>query len=55
MQINKDNCLMCGACAGECSVSAINKNSDGTYTIDQDVCVNCENCKQVCPGDAING
>lgn len=50
--INSD-CISCGACAGECPVSAI---SDGAsqYVIDADTCTSCGACAAVCPVGAPN-
>jgi ferredoxin len=45
-----EDCIACGACAGECPTGAI---SDGDkYTIDADKCVDCGACAGVCPVDA---
>ena len=46
--IISDDCVSCGACAGECPVSAISEG-DGKYTIDADACVECGACAGVCP------
>jgi ferredoxin len=43
-----DDCVSCGACAGECPVSAISEG-DGKYVIDADACVECGACAGVCP------
>ena len=43
-----DACIMCGACADECPVSAISEG-DAKYTIDADACVDCGSCADVCP------
>ncbi len=47
-KINADECLGCGACAGECPVSAISE-VDGKYVIDADTCLECGACASVCP------
>ena len=43
-----DECISCGACAGECSVEAISEG-DTKYNIDPDVCIECGACADVCP------
>ena len=42
-----DECIACGACAGDCPVDAI-KEGD-IYTIDADACISCGACAGVCP------
>ncbi len=45
--IDKDACIACGACVGECPVEAI---SEGDYmVIDPDKCIDCGTCAGVCP------
>lgn len=46
-----DDCIMCGACAGECPVDAISEG-DGKYVIDADACIDCGSCASACPVDA---
>ena len=46
-----DECISCGACAGECPVEAITEGTD-RYEIDPEKCIDCGNCKDVCPVDA---
>ncbi len=48
-----DNCISCGACEGECPVSAISMGTDH-YVISDD-CIDCGVCKDSCPSDAIEG
>ena len=43
-----DECISCGACAGECPVSAISEGDD-KYVIDADTCIDCAG---VCPVSA---
>ena len=45
------DCIKCGACAGECPVSAISEGDD-SYVIDADTCIECGACAGVCPVDA---
>ena len=47
-----DDCISCGACAGECPVEAISE-ADGKYVIDQDTCIECGACSATCPVSAI--
>ena len=46
-----DACISCGACAGECPVSAISEGD--IYVIDADACISCGTCAGVCPQEAI--
>ena len=48
-----DECLSCGACAGECPVSAISAG-DSKYVIDADACLDCGACAATCPVGAIS-
>ncbi|MBT9780061.1 4Fe-4S dicluster domain-containing protein [Clostridium sp. MCC353] len=48
-----DSCVSCGACAGECPVSAISEG-DGQYVIDADTCIDCGTCAATCPTGAIS-
>lgn len=43
-----DDCIACGACAGECPVEAISEG-DGKYVIDADKCLDCGACADACP------
>lgn len=43
-----DDCISCGACAGECPVGAISEG-DGKFEIDADTCIECGACAGVCP------
>ena len=52
-EIDKDLCLECGECQGECRFEAINMNSDGSYVIDALACEHCGLCALVCPTEAI--
>ena len=49
--IDKETCIGCGTCEGECPVGAISV-SDGKYAIDPDTCIDCGACAGVCPVDA---
>ena len=43
-----EDCISCGACAGECPVGAISEG-DSQYEINSDVCIDCGSCAGVCP------
>jgi ferredoxin len=47
-----DDCIVCGTCAEECPVDAIEEGGE-IYTIDQDECTECGTCMEVCPSDAV--
>ena len=46
--IINDDCINCGACAGECPVSAISEG-DSKYVIDDSACIDCGACADTCP------
>jgi formate hydrogenlyase subunit 6/NADH:ubiquinone oxidoreductase subunit I len=46
-------CVGCGACAGNCPISAI-EQVDGKYRIDSSSCVGCGVCESTCPINAIS-
>ena len=46
-----DECIACGACEGECPVSAFSQGDD-KYVIDADACLDCGACASVCPVEA---
>lgn len=48
-----DACVSCGACEGECPVSAI-AAGDGQYVIDANTCIDCGSCAGCCPTGAIS-
>ncbi len=51
--IISDSCISCGACEGECPVSAI-AAGDSQYVIDAATCIDCGACAGACPVDAIS-
>ncbi|MHC1695166.1 MAG: indolepyruvate ferredoxin oxidoreductase subunit alpha [Eubacteriales bacterium] len=50
-EIDKDLCIACGACEGECPVECISEE-DGKYVINKDECIDCGSCAGVCPVEA---
>ncbi|MDR1522568.1 MAG: 4Fe-4S binding protein [Endomicrobium sp.] len=52
-KIDANVCVGCGACAGNCPVSAIEPKND-KYEIDPNVCISCRACKSTCPVNAIS-
>ncbi len=48
-----DDCISCGACAGQCPVEAI-AEGDGKFVIDADTCISCGACADQCPVEAIS-
>jgi NADH-quinone oxidoreductase subunit F len=48
-----DKCTGCTKCSQECPVKAIAFNPYEKHEIDQTVCTKCDNCRIICPEDAI--
>lgn len=48
-----DQCVSCGACEGECPVSAISQG-DSQFEIDAATCIDCGACAATCPVGAIS-
>jgi ferredoxin len=46
-----EECISCGACAGECPTDAITEG-DERYVIDPEKCIECGACAGICPVDA---
>jgi len=51
-RIINDDCISCGACAGECPTNAI-KEGGSIYEIDAAECIDCGACDSTCPVGAI--
>ena len=52
-KIKADDCLGCGACAGECPVNAISGKIKEPFVIDQKKCIKCGACISNCAFKAI--
>ena len=51
--ISPENCTGCTVCARNCPVNAISGERKLTHLIDQDICIRCGICQQVCNFDAV--
>jgi len=47
-----EDCVSCGACAGECLSEAI-AEGEQQYMIDPEKCTSCGTCVETCPNEAI--
>ncbi len=47
------NCTGCGLCAKKCPTSAITGEKKQIHVIDEDLCIKCDTCRQVCNFDAV--
>ncbi len=45
----KDGCMHLGSCIAVCPVNAITKDEDGYIIVDEEACISCEKCVQICP------
>ncbi|MCK4647472.1 4Fe-4S binding protein [Candidatus Pacearchaeota archaeon] len=50
--VDKDECVGCGICVGECPVNAISMKN-GKAVINMKKCIRCKKCHEVCPKKAI--
>ena len=54
MNVDKDTCIGCGACAGVCPVEALAFDDEGKMECDKDTCIGCQACVGTCPVEAIS-
>jgi NADH:ubiquinone oxidoreductase subunit F (NADH-binding)/(2Fe-2S) ferredoxin/Pyruvate/2-oxoacid:ferredoxin oxidoreductase delta subunit len=47
------NCTGCALCAKKCPTQAITGEKKGIHVIDEDLCIKCDTCRQVCNFDAV--
>jgi ferredoxin len=52
-RIDLSLCVGCGACAGNCPISAI-EQVDDKYEINPKSCVGCGSCESTCPVNAVS-
>ena len=54
MNVDKDTCIGCGACACVCPVEALAFDDEGKMECDKDTCIGCQACVGTCPVEAIS-
>lgn len=54
IQVNKDKCIKCGACADVCPKYVIEIGTNGPQEKTPNTCVQCGHCVAVCPTSAID-
>lgn len=52
--VDKDKCIGCGACEGNCPVGSIKLGDDGKAEADDSTCIDCGACIANCPVEAIS-
>ncbi|WP_442870851.1 4Fe-4S binding protein [Anaerotignum sp.] len=50
--IDPSKCVGCGACIIRCPVNAISMMTDWISSVNQEKCITCDRCVQICHRDA---
>lgn len=53
-RVDKELCIVCGACVGVCPVESITMQDDGKAFVDEATCIDCGACVATCPVGAIS-
>ncbi|MDD6194279.1 MAG: 4Fe-4S binding protein [Lachnospiraceae bacterium] len=52
-QVNRAECVACGACTKECPRNAIEIRMGSYALVHSDICVGCGKCASICPAGSI--
>lgn len=52
-RVNKDLCVACGCCVGQCPKAAITVPDGICAVVDEGLCVGCGKCARECPASII--
>lgn len=53
-RINRKKCTHCGACYLNCSPQAVERLEDGNFRINEERCILCYCCRELCPNNAVD-
>ncbi|MGQ9478697.1 MAG: 4Fe-4S binding protein [Thermoproteota archaeon] len=53
VEINRDECIDCGACIGVCPTDALTLGEDMRIVVYEEKCILCGNCLKACPHGAV--
>lgn len=54
VEVNKEDCVDCGACTAACMVNALEMDENWELIHHQDKCLECMHCVKACPTRAIH-